>query len=326
MKSKVNDMSDYPIVYAAMNKNDEIRNGSSSGGIFFLIAKYVIECGGVVFGAKYSEIWSVEHGFTESLNGIRDFMGSKYVQSAIKNSYLKTKEFLGQGRLVLFSGTPCQIYGLKTFLGEPYKNLITVDLICHGVSSRLVWRKYLEYRARKKKIVNVNFRDKTEGWLDFSLKIDFENGDTYRKNQHEDLYIRGFLQDIYLRPACYECKFKGIRRESDITLGDLWGCSEIQPEMFDNRGTSLVFIQSENGMKIWDNLREQMKSKRITDNNYQKYNPNILRSISPNKKREKLFHDVSIANMYRFSKNMGILRKVLGKGKIVVRRLMKKRV
>lgn len=315
-------MRDYPVAYAAINNDIEIRNHSSSGGIFFLIAKYVIEQGGVVFGAKYNDNWEVEHGFADNVNDVKSFLGSKYVQSSLGDAYSKVKSFLKDDRIVLFSGTPCQIYGLKAFLGKKYSNLVTVDLICHGVPSRLVWRKYLEYRSAGRKIVNVNFRDKTEGWLEFSLKIDFKNGSFYRENQHEDAYMRGFLQDIYLRPACYECKFKGLERDTDITLADLWGCSEIYPEMFDNRGASLVLVQSVKGAQLWNSIKTKMNFCEIRDERYQKFNPNIMTPVALNKKRGKFYKNTSIENMQKLTKPAGIVRKLLRKSKRIAKKVL----
>lgn len=291
-------MRDYPVVYAAINRDIGIRKYSSSGGVFFLIAKCVIEEGGVVFGAKYNDNWEVEHDFAENINDVKSFLGSKYVQSSLGNAYFKVKSFLKEDRIVLFSGTPCQIYGLKAFLGGNYSNLITVDLVCHGVPSRLVWRKYLEYRSAGREIVNVNFRDKTEGWLEFSLKIHYKNGSSYRENLHKDVYMRGFLQDIYLRPACYECKFKGLERDSDITLADLWGCSEIYPKMFDDGGTSLVMVHSVKGDQVWNSIKMKMDFCEIIDEGYQKYNPNILTSVTPNKK-ERNFTEIPLWKIYK---------------------------
>ncbi|MGN1134030.1 MAG: Coenzyme F420 hydrogenase/dehydrogenase, beta subunit C-terminal domain [Oscillospiraceae bacterium] len=309
---------------ACYNKDDKIRMKSSSGGVFYLLAKYVIENGGVVFGAKFNKDWEVIHSYAETLDGISDFMGSKYVQSSMGNTYKDVLQFLKQDRLVLFSGTPCQVYGLKAFLGKDYDNLITIDLICHGVPSRKVWREYIRYISGKKDIANINFRDKTEGWLDFSLKFDFSDNSSYIKNQHNDLYMKGFLQDIYLRPSCYKCRFKGISRESDLTLADFWGCKDIMPDMFDDKGTSLVLIQSDKGNKIWDSIQNDINMNEITDERYQTRNPNIKSSVKKNYKRAKFYKDDSFDNLTRLTKPAGPIRKFMSKCKHIIKKVIKK--
>lgn len=217
--------------------------------------------------------------------------------------YKEAERFLKSGQLVLYSGTPCQIYGLKAYLAKEYKNLITVDLICHGVPSRRIWRDYLKLQSSDKKIItSINFRDKTEGWLDFSLKINFLDGTFYRNNLHNDLYMKGFLQNIYLRSSCYECRFKGVERDTDITLADLWGYQEIVPDMFDNQGTSLVLIQSKKGEQIWNEIKDSIKAKRIDMINYQRFNSSLKESVYSSKKRKKYFQSATWINLEKLTK------------------------
>ena len=317
-------MSVFPVVMAARNRDAQIRGKSSSGGIFYLLAEYVISQDGVVFGARYDETWQVIHDYAENMEQVQLFLGSKYVQSDMGTCYRKAREFLELGRKVLFSGTPCQIYGLKSFLSKQYENLMTVDIICHGVPSRSVWREYLKRCASGRKITNVNFREKTEGWLLFSLKVFFADGTVYRKNQTEDLYMKGFLQDIYLRPSCYECRFKGLKRESDITLADLWGCQNILPDMFDDRGTSLVLIQSELGMHVWEAVNQHIDSCRIETEDYQQYNPNMMISAVKSDKR-RLFYQKGLGSIEKLTKPpFRLHRRILGKIKKLVKKMFKK--
>lgn len=266
----------------------------------------------------------VEHKYSESIEGIEAFMGSKYVQSSVGDSFQKVLYFLQHGRMVLFSGTPCEVQGLKAFLRKDYENLITLDFICHGVPSRLVWRKYLNWKSGNRKVKAVNFRDKTDGWLKFSLKIDFMDGSSYCQNPDLDIYMRGFLQDLYLRPSCYECSFKGVARNTDITLADLWGCREIMPELYDDRGTSLVFIQSDKGVKIWDVIIDQVRCKVLEDERYKQYNPNMLISVNCNPKRKKFYRSCSMRNMEKLTRPAGPLRKMVRKGKRMVRKIVRK--
>ncbi len=171
----------YPLkVFAALNDNLKDRISSSSGGVFVLLAKKILDEGGVVFGAGFNDAWQVDINFTEDIIGLEQFKGSKYVQARIGNSYIDCKNFLEKGRKVLFSGTPCQIVGLHRFLRKQYSNLYTVDLICHGVPSPKVWQKYLCEILKKEgkslsDIKNINIRNKQVGWREFGLQINLKN-------------------------------------------------------------------------------------------------------------------------------------------------------
>ncbi len=270
--------------YACYNVDEEVRRKSSSGGIFFALAKWTISQGGIVCGAKFDENWNVIHDYSDTMEGVISFLQSKYVQSSMQNLFSKVKLFLESGRLVLFSGTPCQIAGLKSFLGKNFKKLITVDFVCHGVPSQNTWKEYLSLRSNGRKISNIYFRDKTEGWQKFSLKIVFSDGSIYRQPQQKDLYMKGFLQDIYLRPSCYSCRFKGLQRDVDITLADLWGVWKMHSELFDDKGISLVLVHSEYGMKLWNIIMSNIVCQELTSTDYLKFNPNIMTSVSRNKK------------------------------------------
>ena len=208
---------------AAINLNEEIRLKSSSGGIFTLIAEKIIDQGGVVFGAAFSDDFkSVQHICVDNIADLDKLRGSKYVQSKIGDTYKQAKEYLDSGRKVLFSGTPCQIGGLYSYLRKPYENLLTQDIICHGVPSPMVWEKYVEEHERKisSKANKVTFRNKKNGWKAYSVFIGFENRKQYLKEHSADMYIKAFLSDICLRPSCFDCQFKGIKRHADITLTD----------------------------------------------------------------------------------------------------------
>lgn len=234
--------------YAAINKDDEVRAQSSSGGVFFPLAQWVINQGGVVFGARWNDKWEVVHDYAEDLAGVKAFMRSKYVQSVVGDTLKQAKSFLEAGRWVLYSGTPCQIGGLKAYLGKEYDKLVTVDLICHGVPSPGVWRSYLKDYVGNDKILDINFRDKSEGWLGFQF---FTTTTTTRRDkQMENPYFRGFLLNVYLRNSCYDCRFRQYHRMSDITLADYWGVDEVCPEMHDNKGTSIVFVHTSRGQYL----------------------------------------------------------------------------
>ena len=245
--------------YAAINKDDEVRAQSSSGGVFFPLAQWVINQGGVVFGARWNDKWEVVHDYAEDIEGVKAFMRSKYVQSVVGDTLKQAKAFLEAGRWVLYSGTPCQIGGLKAYLGKEYDKLVTVDLICHGVPSLGVWRSYLKDYFGKEKIVDINFRDKSEGWNanECTISIKTETKVVQSKLLEND-FFRGFRKDIYLRQSCYQCNFRQYHRTSDLTIADFWGVDKKCPSMYDNRGTSIVFIHTAKADRLFDVLSSQL--------------------------------------------------------------------
>lgn len=241
--------------YAAINPIDSVRLDSSSGGIFIMLAEYVIKHNGIVFGARFDERWNVIHDFAEDINQVKHFVGSKYLQCDMSNSFSKAKEFLDSERIVLFSGTPCQIGGLKSFLKKEYSNLISIDFICHGTPSPGVWQKYVKRFNNTSKISKISFRDKTIGWNHFSLTLkDGDNKIIYTSPFQEDPYMQLFLQNVILRPSCYDCKFRQGRSGSDITLADFWHIDEVIPNMYDDKGASLVLVNSTLGQNILDQV------------------------------------------------------------------------
>lgn len=239
--------------FAAKNPDEDIRMKSSSGGIFSMLAEKIINEGGVVFGAKFNEQWEVEHDYTETLEGLSDFRGSKYVQSRIGNCFSQAEGFLKAGRKVLFSGTPCQIAGLNRFLRKEYDNLLTVDVICHGVPSPKVWRDYLKKIARDGNINYISFRNKSRGWRDGSMKFVIADK-VIIQSIWKNLYSLGFLSDIYLRPNCFVCSAKAGKSRSDITIGDFWGIWNCYPKYDDDKGVSAVLINTEKGKQYYQSL------------------------------------------------------------------------
>ncbi len=241
-------------VYAAKNKNEEIRRQSSSGGIFTLLAEKVIVDGGVVFGAKFDVEWNVEHSWTNTIEGIVDFRGSKYVQSTIGDTYRETKEFLCQGRKVLFSGTPCQIAGLKKYLRKDYENLLTVDVVCHGVPSPKIWREYLS-SLQLSNIGAISHKDKSTGWRGYSFSVKDTDGKVvYIEKASENKYLSAFIRNFTLRPSCFSCPAKSGKSLADITLADYWGVEHLLPQMDDNKGTSFVCVNTQRGVDISNKL------------------------------------------------------------------------
>ena len=229
-------------VYAVKHKNDEIRMASSSGGVFTLLAEQVLDEGGVVFGARFDECWEVMHDYTETREGLTAFRGSKYVQSRIGNSYKQAEKFLREGRKVMFTGTPCQIAGLKSYLRKEYDNLLAVDFVCHGVPSPKVWRIYLKEITNNhcQSIKYINFRDKRTGWKNYSVSIIYTSGTTIQTPYFENIFMKEFLSDFCLRPSCYQCVYKLGKSGADITMGDFWGIEKVRPDLDDDKGCGLV--------------------------------------------------------------------------------------
>lgn len=256
------DLEKSPPAFAAINIQDDIRKESSSGGIFTLLARQVISRGGVVFGAAWTEDHrSVHHIAVRTDAELAKLRGSKYLQSTIGNAYVLAEESLREGEYVLFSGTPCQIEGLRQFLSKEYDTLLCVDLVCHGVPAPGVWRRYLAECVEKMQAqaTGVTFRDKSTGWKSYCITLSFENGEKLCLPVSEEPYMRAFLSNACLRPSCHDCRFKKRNRESDLTLADFWGIEEVCPQMDDDRGTSLVLIHSPAGAAAMDSIREQLR-------------------------------------------------------------------
>lgn len=305
-------------VYAAYNKDEEIRMQSSSGGIFTLLAEATINEGGVVFGAKFDKDWNVVHDYTETIDGIADFRGSKYVQSTIGSTYSQAKKFLQAGRKVLFSGTPCQIAGLKKYLRKEYDNLLTVDIICHGVPSPKVWNMYLEETyskllttrtdgknsvgsanggTAKSCIQTIQFRSKISGWKKYSflLKLNFptcdgKNTGVFAETLDKNAFMRAFLSDTILRPSCYSCPAKQGKGYSDITIADFWGINHIDPSFDDDKGCGAIFLNTEKGANAYPLELTEYKEK--TFDEVITYNSAYYQSSKPYPKREEFFKEL----------------------------------
>lgn len=267
--------------FASIHTDLGIRKVSSSGGAFTAIAENVISRGGVVFGAAFNDQFEVEHQCTETCDGLAAFRGSKYVQSRIGDAYARAKAFLDCGRLVLFTGTPCQIGGLKSYLTKEYENLICQDIICHGVPSPLAWKKYLKYQNRihKSEPSAISFRDKSIGWKQFSMCISFHNGKEYCRTARDDGFFKAFLQDYCLRPSCYRCSFKNDARQSDITLADFWGIEHVASEIDDNDGVSLILVHSRKGRELLNAAANMLHMTEVDWTDSTKYNPAMHSSV-----------------------------------------------
>ena len=279
---------DIPVGYACINKDRDVRMKSSSGGVFSLLAEYILDQGGVVFGAAFSESSTeVRHVCIEKKEELSFLRGSKYVQSRIGDTYKEAERFLKEGRSVLYTGTPCQISGLKSFLQKDYDTLYTQDLICHGAPSPLVWKRYLLEKNRP--VQTVSFRDKRKGWLDYSISLRYTDQIEENKSFSNDLFMKGFLTNIYLRPSCYQCNAKGLRRCSDITLADFWEVEELMPELFDDKGTSLVLVHSEKGRHLLKSVQDKMIMRETDLTVAIAHNTAAVQSVILTKRRKRFY-------------------------------------
>ena len=309
--------------FAAFNEDEQIRRDSSSGGLFSMLAKSVLDESGVVFGAMFDEEWNVVHGYIEAEDDLPRLRGSKYVQSTIGKSFEDAERFLKNGRRVLFSGTPCQIAGLKRYLGEEYENLITVDIICHGVPSPQLWNWYLHLEKKRASIVGINFRNKDNGWKRFNFAVDYgQDVPPIRTYHREDPYMMAFLDNMSLRPSCSSCQSKSGRSHSDITLADFWNVHKVLEGMDDDRGISLVLGNSPKGMRALENaqncvFQEVDFEQAIQFNKAWResfpMNPNRERFFASYQKHEKDFVDfVGMAQPQEVGALKRIKRKVRG--------------
>lgn len=314
-------------VYAAQCLEEGLRLQSSSGGIFTLLAEAVLEKGGVVFGAAVTEAMTVAHISVETPEQLPQLRGSKYVRSHLEDSYCQAKAYLEAGRTVLFTGTPCQIGGLKAYLKKEYENLICQDLACHGAPMEWVWQRYVDYRQIQagSKATGVRFRDKVTGWEAYSLTMDFASGSSYTARVDRDPYMRAFLREYTLGTSCYDCRFKGLQRQADLTLADLWGAGETCPQLYDQKGTSAVFVHTEKGAALWNAIQSRITAQPIEEAAVVKHNPALVGSAPQPKDREAFLAQLKTGDfpqvVEKFCPTSSRLRRLLGR---IKRKLIKK--
>lgn len=286
-------------VYACYNMDKDIRLSSSSGAIFSSLAERVLKEQGTVYGVAMSkDCYAAEFISVANMEDLTKLRGSKYLQARVGNTYKLVKKDLTEGKLVLFSGTGCQVNGLKSFLGKEYENLICVDVICHGAPSPALWRKYATYQEQKNggKLKYVNFRCKDNGWTDFGMKEvckSIPDGEIKKIyiSKDKDAYMQMFLRDYCLRPSCYECTAKNVKM-SDLTIADFWGINDVASDMNDGMGTSLVLIRTEKGKDIFKKISGKMKLKEVSYEDGVKGNPAEYKSCTRPMQRDTFFDDM----------------------------------
>lgn len=313
--------------YAAKHKDTEVKLKSSSGGMFTALAEYILKQGGVVFGAAFDKDWQVSHQWAETLEDLDKLRRSKYVQSDINGTYKKAEDFLKAGRQVLFTGTPCQIAGLKNYLRKDYDNLLTADIICHGVPSPGVWSKFLKETAPTEKIKFINFRFKRFGWDKSYLNITLKNGkELSGPNGMFKLFTPLFrakdgkfwrfiyrlpfgISNLYERPSCHSCAFKGPYKTADFTMADLWGVNKIKPDFYDNKGISVLLVNTVKAAKFFDDIKDNMIYSFLSYEDMVKYNPYFIKSVSPSPNREEFFRRYKNESFYSIINSFKPLKK-----------------
>lgn len=304
-KKESNDL----IIYAAWSKDERIRFLSTSGGIFSELALAVIDMGGLVSGAQYTDDCLVEHEIVDDALGLERLRQSKYVQSDMKNIYRKIKQYLKDNNKILFCGTPCQVAALRAYLQKDESNLYTIDFICMGVNSPkayLAWILEIE-KEQNKKVQKVWFKYKKRGWKKspFVTKICFIDGTWIDFDDDNNKYMQGFLQEkIFIRPCCGACQFKGIFRQADLTLGDFWG---VDKTLDDDKGTSIVMINSKKGEELFYLASPRIKYYKRTIEDVIQGNEHLCKSVEISKNEDKFFSNLENMN---FSASLKKIRNI----------------
>lgn len=281
--------------YAAYSLDTVERLNSSSGGIFSLLSRSILNAGGVVYGVAMSQDCQyAEFVRIDKPKDLSKLRGSKYLQARVGNTYHQVKEDLESGVDVLFSGTGCQVNGLKGFLGKDYENLYCVDVICHGVPSPKLWREYVHYveSEANAKLINVNFRCKDDSWTDFGIKRIDSDHKTMYVSKDKDPYMLMFLRDYCLRPSCYECVAKQ-QKLSDLTIADFWGINKVLPEMSDGKGVSLVILRSVKGSELFDCIKADIVCMKVSYEDGVRGNRAEYSSAKRPAERDYFFNDMS---------------------------------
>lgn len=322
--SNYNDFNNQEDAYMVINKNREILKKSASGGMFYILAKYVIDKMGVVFGVEYSEDLNVKHNYYETLDECKKFQGSKYVRSEIGDSYQNVEKFLKDNRWVLFTGTPCQCNALRTYLNKDYPQLITCEIICHANPSQKVFKKYVKNLEENynKKVIDIKFRDKDTGWKNATPVIYFEDGS---KIEEKTFYL-AFVNELFNRPSCHKCVFSNTDRGSDFTIGDFWGIEKVLPNIEDdNSGISLITVNTNKAKKIFNDVVHDLKIIKVNKEEAFKYNHHY--NIAMHKNRKKFFENLDnklIINNIEECLKISYFKKILRRCKYLLKKIIKR--
>lgn len=303
--------------YIIRNKNEKIVFESTSGGAFTVFAEYVLNKGGVVYGAGYDDSMTVVCKKATNIDQLKEMRGSKFVQATLGTTFQKIKKDLLEQKLVLYSGTPCQISGLLSYLGKKPNNLICIDFVCRGVPSPGLWTNYVTYMENKfnSKIIGVRFKHKTYGYHTTTMKIDFANGKNYYGSGRVDPYMKAFVSELSSRPSCANCSFKGIERVSDISLFDCYEYSKVTGKYDDDKGYSSLFIHTEKGKKVFDEIKDKIWFEEEDINKLVLCNGiMVCNSAKPHKKRAEFYEK---AAMYPIDQAMDMVLPITAKDRMI---------
>lgn len=322
-----------PDTYAVWSKDSDIRYNSTSGGAFSEFAKAILAEGGVVVGAKYNDQNLVEHAIVDNYSGIEELRQSKYLSSSVGDVYKKVKIELANGRLVAFCGSPCQVAGLYSFLGKEYDNLFTMDFICRGMNSPKAYKSWLDEVEKEKgsTATKVWFKYKDGGWKTSPkrTRVDFNDGTFKVFEGEKNLYMNGYLtSNLYIRPCCGDCQFKGVPRKSDVTFADFWG---IEKELDDDKGTSMLLVNSEKGRELFSRVRDNIEVHTKDFDTIFAGNPMFSGSVEVPKKAHNFLVDLDNLTFSECLKKYGgypvpipLWRKAARKAKRIVKKILGK--
>ena len=291
--------NDYPKpahTIAAVHKNMRVRWNSTSGGAYTALAETMLEKGGYISGAIYNEEFTGVHNYvTNNPKDLEQLRSSKYLQSYAEGIFKQIKQLLTSGENVLACGTPCQMAALRSFLRKDYDNLIIVDFICRGVNSPKVYRAYLDSLEKKygSKVVYVKAKNKELGWRNLTRKVTFANGQSYYGVFMDDDFRRGYHTNVFCRPSCYDCQFKGYPRIADITIADYWGIEKVDKNLDMNIGTSMILLNSDKGVAYFEQVKDKLEYRETAFESILGGNIALRKSIEPAKiNRDAFFKDL----------------------------------
>ena len=313
---------------AAYNRDEGVREASSSGGVFTALAQQVLSQGGVGFGAAFDEDLQLSHVGVMSEKELAHLRGSKYLQSDASEVLRSIGALARLGTQVLFVGTPCQAAGVRAVLGQEMENVLIVDIVCHGVPSPGMFESYIRMleKERGAKVLTYAFRDKLLGWKNFSVAARFADGSEYTGTQTEDPFMRSFLNNLCLRPSCAQCPYAGYARTGDLTLADLWGAQKHLKDWDDDKGLSLVFVNTGSGSRAMRAIEGKIKTTAVDPKKYLPFNPSIESACTPHARRARF---IAAVNREGFSEALvdkmlappTFLERAVGKARRVTLRL-----
>lgn len=298
--NKGTENSNYKKVLICQNKSLETRLDSTSGGVFSALANFVLEKDGVVFGAVLDEHFVVKHEGVTSAESLHRIRGSKYVQSRINDTYQQVKNYLNEDKYVLFTGTPCQVAALRSYLGKEYEKLLLMDIVCYSISSPGIWKQYLEHiekcgKVKTNQVYEIRFRDKSKYGYEYTLMTFYDEKKRvlYASGPESNQMLRSFVSNTSTRPSCYDCKFKGTSRQSDFTAWDCYNIYKYDKALDDNKGSSHIMVNSDKGMKLLEELSAYLNYYEVDAQRAIESEPAMTECAVPGEMRSAFFDDYS---------------------------------